>query len=212
MQTRQIEDEDWQRVVAAFRRGLAEKHHPDAWTKMWGSRQRDNQLVRELVRVKKALDQCSPRTLKLLDKVITTMGLLPWTDPARGLVACHVDELIDLAWHPEPEVKPKPGPDARLSCRYAAKLLRELYPGDHEKVRGAKANLTKKRDGNYAFNPYITWLGEQLCRAEDEALPKDARRMSQNEACLAAWNATPTRSHQPSGIANSSQSTKRTRA
>lgn len=188
-----MRDDDWKRAAEAFRRGLDDER-VDPWTRMFGTRERDGQLVKELARVKKALDQCSPGTLKLLDQGITFGGMLPWANPARGLVACHVDELIDLAWRP-PE---KRGPDERISCRLAVKVLRELYPGpDDEKVRGAKANLTKSRDGNYAFNPYVTWLGEQLRRLEDEVLPKGERRMSANEACLAAWKATPTKKRGP---------------
>lgn len=184
-----MREDDWQRVLTAFKQGM-DKDRIDPWTKMFGTAGRDEQLIKELTRVKKALDQCSPRTLELLDKGITLMGMLPWADPKRGLVTCHVAEAIDLAWRPPEKVGRRPIPK---SCKMAVAVLSSLYDGDHPKVRGAKANLTKSRKGNYAFNPYITWLGQQLMRIELEVLHKGERRMSLEEACLAAWNATPPR-------------------
>lgn len=184
-----MRDEDWQRVADAFAQGL-DKDRIDSWTMMYGPRERDEELIKELTRVKKALDQCSPRTLELLDKGITLMGMLPWADPKRGLVACHVDEAIDLAWRPPEKAGRRPIP---TSCKMAVAVLSSLYDGPHPKVRGAKANVAKSREGNYAFNPYVTWLGQQLMRVEQEVLPKGERRMSLDEACLAAWNATPSR-------------------
>jgi hypothetical protein len=155
---------------------------------MFGPRERDEQQLKELMRVKKALDQCSSRTLDLLDKGITLMGMLPWADPERGLVVCHVDELIDLAWRPPEKVGRNPTPE---SSKMAVAVLRDLYPGpEKEKVRGAKGNLTKSREGNYAFNPYIHWLGEQLMMLD----PK----LGKYEACRQAWNATPAQSKRKS--------------
>lgn len=101
----------------------------------------------------------------------------PWF--TEGMLAGYVSSAREQLTH-------KGGRPTDYACREAVAVLGDHYNGSQ--IHGAKVDVT---NGGSAFNPYITWLGQQLMRVEDEVLPKGERRMSLNEACLAAWNATP---------------------
>lgn len=168
-----MRDENWQRVIAAFEDGLWREKN-DYRDDAYGSKETDARMLGDVMRLKKVLDECHPLTVAMLDGFVAD----------RGLVGSVDDLLVYCGERP----RDKSGATERISRLQALAVLRDLYPDQLQKLRGAKVDVT---NGGYAFNPYIMWLGEYLMQAEDQVLPKGERRMSLNEACLAAWNATP---------------------
>jgi hypothetical protein len=160
-------------VVAAFRDGLFRETN-DYRDDEYGPKETDVAILRDVTRLKQVLDDCHPLTVELLEGAIQEHGI-------RGV-------LDNLLMYCQERPRDRSGRKIHWSCQRAIDLLSDLYDGPHQKLRGAKVDVT---NGGYAFNPYITWLGKQLMSVEDEVLPKGERRMSLNEACLAAWNATP---------------------
>lgn len=183
-----INDADWERVKAAYERGrVMEAQYRRVLKGLTDESLAEDRVRADLNRLARCLAKCDEQTLRLLEvqmfweKGDDLIQREPWF--TEGMLAGYVLAASkQLKSH-------KGGRPADYACREAVATLSDLYKGSHHKIRGAKVDVT---NGGYAFNPYITWLGDQLMRVEDEVLPKGERRMGLNEACLAAWNATPT--------------------
>lgn len=169
-----------QEALAAYRRGLAMEAEYGRVLKGLSDDELDERRVAaELKKLARVLAGCSDQTLRLIEVQYLWNKESPW-------------QLARYVADAQEQIKHRGGAPIRHSHREAVAVLSKHYPGPHVKVRGAKTNLTKARKGYYAFNPFVRWLGEQLLRIEDEALPEGERRMSLDEACLAAWKAVPT--------------------
>ncbi|MGE0055313.1 MAG: hypothetical protein AB7S74_13985 [Hyphomicrobium sp.] len=71
-----------------------------------------------------------------------------------------------------------PGWPPPYAYREAVAVLKPLWKGST--ARGRRRDQYK---GGYGFNPFVTWLGRQLRKLDEERL------RTRDAACLAAWNA-----------------------
>lgn len=175
-----INDVDWERVKAAYERGRA--MYRRVLKGLTDESLTEDRVRADLNRLARCLAKCDEQTLRLLEVHMIDQKCVddgPWF--TEGMLAGYVSSAREQLTH-------KGGRPTGYACREAVAVLSDFYDGSYQKIRGAKVDVT---NGGSAFNPYITWLGEYLMLVEDEVLSKGERRMSLNEACLAAWNATP---------------------
>lgn len=168
-----ISEPDWQRVVAAYKRGEAIEHQwkQDQWRALKGLGLNEDRIRSDLKRLARCVATCSDDTLRLID--IHMM----WSKSGHGEFCPTLSSGLLAEYIAEAQEqmrRPNEGPLAPWRHREAVAVLRDIWPG--KKARG--------RDVPH-FNEMVQRMGRQLQKL-DPALKGEEHI---DRAQRAAWNA-----------------------